>query len=217
MVGHGHLRLNRLPRIHPNGPADYRSRRSAPQGDHGLVSMRWNGAPPEEAYGRVTDPGRFAGLHEVAGVLLDELQERFDVVRETGLEPDRHGEAPAPVVRLVPRDPAAASLAVAFTAFPGLVVRLGRTADTAHLPMCGCDACDETVEECTEQLQRFVDAVTSGAFRERLVHDGGWWHERWYEAGRWANRSLVDDVAQLARLRAELPGGERTWRPWVER
>jgi hypothetical protein len=178
----------------------------------GWVGTRWTGAPPEDAYGRVTDPERFAELHVIAAELLDELQERYDVVRETALEPDRHSEAPAPVVRLVPRDPAAAALAIVFTAFPGLVVRLGRDADTAHLRECGCDACDDTVEECAEQLRRYADAVTSGSFRERLVHDDGWWHERRYDDDRTERHTIGAD--ELARLRAAMPNGELMWTPW---
>lgn len=183
------------------------------------MSRRWTGAPPEDAYGRVTDPGRFSRLHAIAGELLDELSERFDVIRETALEPDLHSDAPAPVVRLVPRDPAAAWLTVVFTGFPGIVVRLGRNDDTAHLPVCGCDACDESVEECAARLREYAVAVTSGAFGERLVRNGGWWHEQWFapDGRAAAARTLVEDEERIAALRAELPGGERTWRPWPQR
>lgn len=183
------------------------------------MSRRWTGAPPEDAYGRVTDPGRFSRLHAIAGELLDELTERFDVARETALEPDPHSDAPAPVVRLRPRDPAAAPLTIVFTGFPGLVVRLGRTDDTAHLPVCGCDACDESVEDCAEELRRFAVAVTSGAYGERLVRDGGWWHEQWFDPrGRaMPGRTLIESEERIAELRAALPSGERTWRPWPQR
>ncbi len=55
-------------------------------------------------------------------------------------------------MRLVPANPAAAPLTLIFTAFPGPEVRMGR-GDWMHLPGCGCDACDETVEECAQQLR----------------------------------------------------------------
>ncbi|MFC4947044.1 DUF6226 family protein [Pseudonocardia sp. GCM10023141] len=192
---------------------------AASAGDHETVNRRWAGAPPEEAYGRVTDPGRFAALHTIAGEALDELELRYDVTRERALEPDRHSTAPAPVVRLVPRDPAAATLTVVFTAFPGLIVRLGRDDDTLYLPTCGCDACDELVEDCAELLGDYVDALATGAFGEGLTLDDGWWHERWIRTERRSSssRSLVEDPIQLAELRAAMPHGERTWAAWSRR
>lgn len=182
------------------------------------VGDRWDGTPPQEAYGRVTDPGRYAGLHTVGQDLLDELEDRFAVKRETSSEPDRHGTEPMTAVRLVPADPAAAALTIVFDAFPGLIVRMGRD-DLMHLPVCGCDACDETVEECTEQLRDRIDALTAGTFGERLVHDQGWWHERWYRTAdgvSGCSRSSVDDD-QFDELRAAMPDGELTWAPWPER
>lgn len=174
--------------------------------------------PPEEAYGRVTDPGRFAGLHAVGRDLLDELESRFAVTRETFSEPDRHGAELALAVRLVPANPAAAPLTLIFTGFPGLEVRMGR-GDWMPLPGCGCDACDETVEECTEQLRDQVDALIAGTFGERLIREHGWWHERWYRSAEGAagsSRGRVDRD-QLAALRAAMPDGELHWEPWPER
>ncbi|MFP5218619.1 MAG: DUF6226 family protein, partial [Actinomycetes bacterium] len=34
----------------------------------------------DSAYGRVTNPERYAGLHQVADELVRDLQERFDVL-----------------------------------------------------------------------------------------------------------------------------------------
>ena len=61
---------------------------------------RWGSdGPPEEAYSRVTNPGRFQPLHDAATELLDRLErefavERLDVVprdvvysREAGVAP----------------------------------------------------------------------------------------------------------------------------------
>lgn len=183
------------------------------------VARRWNGDPPEEAYGRVTDPGRFAGLHVVARDLLDELETRFGVGRETSSEPDRHGPEPAPVVRLVPADPAASPLSIVFDAFPGLTVRMGRGDDWLHLPYCGCDACDETVDWCTEQLRDRVEALTAGTFGERLVREHGWWHERWFRFAEGDSRDSqkIFDKDRIAALRAALPDGELRWAPWPAR
>lgn len=183
------------------------------------VAGRWNGDPPAEAYGRITDPGRFAALHVAARDLLDELEARFDVTREISSEPDRHGSEPAPVVRLVPADPAASPLAIVFDAFPGLTVRMGRGDDWSHLPYCGCDACDETIEWCTEQLRDHVEALTAGTFGERLTRDHGWWHERWYRTsgGHARSRGKIIGRDRVAALRAALPEGELRWVPWPAR
>jgi hypothetical protein len=48
------------------------------------VGVRWDGTPPEEAYGRVTDPGRYARLHEVGRDLLDGLESRFVLTARNG-------------------------------------------------------------------------------------------------------------------------------------
>lgn len=182
------------------------------------VGDRWGAdGPPEEAYGRVTDPGRYSGLHTVGWELLDELERRYAVTRNASTEPDLHSSDPVPVVRLVPADPGAAALTMAFTAYPGLIVRIGRD-NTAPLPACGCDACDETVEECTKSLRALVTALTAGTFGERLIREHGWCHERWYQAGAaaWSERTPVSG-RQLRALRVALPDGELLWMPWPKR
>ena len=45
-------------------------------------------------------------------------------------------------VRLQPSSGTGARLTVAFTTFPGLLVRFGKWHVEAY-PSCGCDACDE--------------------------------------------------------------------------
>jgi hypothetical protein len=197
---------------------------------------RWGEAgPPDEAYSRVTDPTRFAPLHALSAALLDDLEARYQVTRDTSTEPDPHAPgATAPAVRLTPADPEAAPLTVVTTAFPGLIVRLGDQILT--LPECGCDACDETIPDLTEVLHRHVEALVAGTFGDRLVHDESrsfpasyrdsdglaevhsaqWWHEQWYRAAdgtEGASRTLLDKD-QLAELRKALPTGERTWHPW---
>ncbi|WP_116051194.1 DUF6226 family protein [Amycolatopsis palatopharyngis] len=179
---------------------------------------RWGDAgPPAEAYSRVSDPDRYARPHPAARDLLDELARRFLVTRETATESDPHGGGSAPVVRLAPADPAASTLTVVFTSFPGLLVRMGLT-ETLQLPACGCDACDETTEECAELLRERIDAVTEGTFGGRLVHDGSWWHEHWYHTrdGGGSSRDRIDRV-RLRALRAEMPGDEQRWAPWPQR
>jgi hypothetical protein len=128
--------------------------------------------PDDEAYGRVTNPERFRGLHASARELLDDLSAKFDVTRTLGREAD--GELSErgntnDVVRLAPTDGDGAPIGVAFTAFPGLIVRFGRWHVAAY-PDCGCDACDLVPTQVAQELRDHVAAVTSGQFAERLKH-----------------------------------------------
>ena len=84
--------------------------------------------PPDEAYSRVTNPERFQPLHDAATELLDRLEREFAVERVEGLDADdergRESLARHPI-KLVPQDPQAAPIVVAFTEFPGLQLRFG--------------------------------------------------------------------------------------------
>jgi hypothetical protein len=93
-----------------------------------------------------TDTARFAVLHDAAESMLDDLHERYMVERRESKELLGADEALVRMVRLIPRTPAAGPLAIAFTDFPGLMVRLGRWWAEA-LPACGCDECGEDPAE----------------------------------------------------------------------
>jgi len=174
--------------------------------------------PPDEAYGRVTDAARFAPLHDIARDVLDDLARRYRVSREEFTDDDGNGDLPAPGILLTPTDPAAAPLAVVFTAFPGLIGRMGAGCGFI-LPMCGCDACDETVDDCAERLHARLDALVAGTFGARLVSSGGWWHEAWYRTSDGASESGRVLVAgdELASLRSVMPTGELRYAPWQVR
>ncbi|ORW08275.1 DUF6226 family protein [Mycobacterium kyorinense] len=182
------------------------------------MSERWGSdGPPEEAYGRVTDPERYRRLHVVGRALLDDLERRFEVTRQLSTENDPHSASPAPVVRLTPADPAASPLTIVFTAFPGLLVRMGHDGG-ADLPACGCDACDETAEQCEERLRDYADVCIAGAFGERIVHNVEWWHEHWYRFRRGHSLSLTPvNQQQLDVLRQKFTGDELRWAPWPQR
>lgn len=177
---------------------------------------RWGPAgPPEEAYSRVTDPQRYAPLHAIARDVLADLQRRFDVTAHASSELDPNGTTQAAVTTLEPSDPASSPLSVVFTAFPGLVVGFGRT-QRAHIPVCGCDACDETVEECASSLREIVEAVATGSFGERIVNDSdGSWHETWRatDTGSQSGRTPVT-VEEARLLRQELGSDDARWAPW---
>jgi hypothetical protein len=176
---------------------------------------RWRGAgPPEEAYSRVSDPDRYLGLRPIGHLLLDDLERRYDVRREVTTDRDLRTNEPVAAIRLVPATPEAAPLGLAFGSF-GLVLRTGRD-DLLPLPQCGCDACDETVEDVADRLYEYVHAVVNGAFGERILRGyDGWWHERWYQhaGGSQSGRTLLDD-AEYRALDAALPSGEQRWAPW---
>lgn len=198
---------------------DKRLLRTAEVDDNVHMGDRWGASgPPEEAYGRVTDPSRYAELHVIGHDLLDDLERRYDVTRATSVVADRHSTTAAPVVRLVPVDPRSSTLGIGFDAFPGLTVYSGRAGEF-HLPACGCDACDETVAECAERLQEHVEAIIAGTFGEALVHaDGAWWHEHWSTTAHSESRGRSRlDREHLSALRVALDGGSRGWQPWQER
>ena len=132
---------------------------------------RWGiEGPPDEAYSRVTNPERFQPLHAAATELLDRLEREFAVERLQGHDADDELgriRLARPPIRLVPHDPQAAPIVVAFTEFPGLHLRFGSWR-TEPFPNCGCDACDETADGSIEEMTRMVEAVVSGGFRESM-------------------------------------------------
>jgi hypothetical protein len=134
----------------------------------------------------VTNPQRFAPLHNLAAELLDRLEREFDVERMNGpgLDPEleEHCKAAQPSISLVPRDVGAAPLTVVFTAFPGLYVRFGRWC-TMAFPTCGCDACDETIESEAERLKSMIEDLIEGRFREATVMPAG--GGAWLESEFW--------------------------------
>ena len=131
--------------------------------------------PPDEAYSRVTNPERFRPLHDAMLEMLETLETRFDVERVEGhgldeeLESRSRDPAARPGIALKPIGPEAAPVTVIFTEFPGLAIRLGRWY-TDFFPGCGCDACDESAEGEIERVTELIDSVTSGGFRETVIH-----------------------------------------------
>ena len=178
--------------------------------------------PPPEAYSRVTNPERFRPLHTFMVKLISQLEAAFDVERlEVDVFDDvlARSELVHPGVKLLPRDPGAAPIVVAFTAFPGLRLRAGRRYTDAF-PGCGCDACAETLAGEIERLTRIVDDVTAGRFREAVWMAAG--GEVWQMSeflspdGYHSNKSLID----RAPARQVLGESERlalAWRPWPRR
>ena len=175
------------------------------------------GDPPEEAYGRVTDPQRYALLHDAARALLDRLEREHDVERAEGLDldPELAGQPfAASLVRLTPRDRAAAPLTVLLTSFPGVHVRLGRWYHDA-LPHCGCDACDEDGDQLAEDLLQLAEAAVTGRFTEELT--GGDHPELRFSLAFDGGGSSGTTPLDRGRAAALGPPAELLWRPWPAR
>ncbi len=189
--------------------------------------IRWGPeGPPEEAYSQVTDAGRFAPLHTAAIEMIDRLEAEYEVERVEGSGLDDELEerltCARPSVRLSPVDPDAAPVTVVFSDFPGLHIRFGRWS-TDLFPVCGCDACDESVEDEIERLTTMVDSVTTGGFREAVrcpalpfVGDG--WLKSEFGAPAWQrSRQSILDRSRARRMAGGRRRLELDWKQWPRR
>lgn len=146
----------------------------------GRFNWDWSGeGPPEEAYSRVTEPERFAPLHDWALETVAQLQRDYAVTRVDGAGLDHElerSQISRPTVTLTPVQESGASITIAFTDFPGLAVRAGRWfAD--YFPSCGCDACDEMPDGAFQEFTELVCCVVSSGFCESLYlpqRSDGW-------------------------------------------
>lgn len=128
--------------------------------------------PDEAAYGRVTNPERFAALHGVARDLLARLQQEYDVLATDGPEANAEWAADGEVisvVRLVPRSGGGTHLTVALDRVPSVRLRYGRSGSGGRYPRCACDACDEKVDEAADHLRATVQQLVAGTYSEELV------------------------------------------------
>nr|WP_246246518.1 DUF6226 family protein [Isoptericola sediminis] len=186
---------------------------------------RWRtvDGPPESAFSAVTHPERFAPLHTVADALVEHLMATYDVEVTAdgapGPDPRVTGE-PRRIVHLRPARDHAAPLTIIWSDLPGVVVHAGLE-HVETFPCCACDACDETVEDSADDLERLVLGVAAGTLRE-------WVRRSWpgartvlvgaadaTSAGEGRRRIPRTDIRRLrGRLRA-LPDGR--WQPWTRR
>lgn len=128
--------------------------------------------PPNEAYGRVTDPERYSLLWDtadelIAGLLADYAVDRTD---DVSLDPhltDGLAGGVRRLTRLIPQTDGAGTLTVAYSGFPGLAVRFGRW-HVERFPVCGCDACDEQPPVLATEFREHALALVAGEFSERL-------------------------------------------------
>ena len=186
----------------------------------GRFNWDWSGdGPPEEAYSRVTEPERFAPLHDWALDTVARLQSDYDVALVEGESMDPYLERSPlsrPTIKLTPLQDSCAPFTIAFTDFPGLAVRVGRWV-TEWYPSCGCDACDEMPDGVFEEFTELLDCVVTAGFRESLYlprRGDGWMTRefRSYEYHR-SGKSRISRDRALALL-----DGEHKivleWAPW---
>lgn len=183
-------------------------------------------APDPDSYSVDSHPERFAGLHVVARALIEHLTAVYDVdVQDDPAHAGAllmQGPGVLQAVTITPRDPGAAALTIVLTVYPGVMVHAGALHDF-RLPVCGCDACDETLETTADRLELLVLSVAAGGYRERYPVGRKRWSEyalaafdgSGTESGQGepppAGAARLHDAE--VRLR-EVAGG---WKPWPRR
>jgi hypothetical protein len=169
-------------------------------------------------YPHTTDTERFAVLHDAADALLEELTEQYTVERRETKELHGPDEALVRTVRLIPRTPAAAPLAIAFTGLPGLQVRLGRWW-TQTLPECPCADCAEDPRRLVEELRIQARALIEGGLWERVRRgvSGSWYETRLIGEGfKTAREGLLSSRAARNARRGGFAAAVQ-WAPWPRR
>lgn len=169
-------------------------------------------------YPHNTDTERFAVLHDAADALLDELTEHYMVERRETKELLGADEALVRTVRLIPRTPAAAPLAISFTGLPGLRVRLGRWW-TQTLPECACADCAEDPGHLVDDLRLQVKALVEGGLWERVRRgvSGSWFETRLIGEGiKGAREGLLSSRAARNARRGGFAAAVQ-WAPWPRR
>jgi hypothetical protein len=128
--------------------------------------------PPDDAYSRVTEPERFAVLHDVAAEIVEDLRSRFDARVVDLSEPPsllgiRDQTRVARTARVEPPN-VGAPITVVWTAFPAVSLAYGWWQEET-VPPCACDACDEDGESASDQLRRRITSIVDRGFTEALV------------------------------------------------
>ncbi len=177
------------------------------------------GAPRDEEYSRVTDPGRYRVVHARARLWARVLEDTVGARAErlTPQAGDGTGR-PRPFdrgVRLVPDRPGGLPL-----------VLLERDADVGHdatlavleigvvrpdvvvevLPDCGCDACDSGSRDLLDAVDATIAAVVGGPY---VVLRGRTWSAQWHPGGgRASSQGRGPDFDATMTLCRRLADGE---------
>ncbi|AOD24694.1 hypothetical protein IM25_23805 (plasmid) [Rhodococcus sp. p52] len=174
--------------------------------------------PPDQAYGRMSNPQRFAPLLLAADTLVADLAERFEVTATRGPATLRPASAIQPIesIRITAPHPDQAPLTITTTSFPGLYLDIGAWQHIA-LPACGCDACDEQVDDAVEDLIKYCTAAAEGRLSEHLDDVHGVLEHAWDGDG-WSSRGTRTlSFHRMSELRAGTvqPPPDGHWRPWA--
>ena len=149
------------------------------RGSHPTL-LRAADGPDPASYSPDSHPEHFAGLHVVARALIEHLTAVYDVdVQDDPVHAGEllvQGPGVLQAVKIIPRDPGSAALTIVLTVYPGVMVHAGVLHDFPF-PVCGCDACDETVETTADRLELLVLSVAAGGYRERYPVGRKRWSE----------------------------------------
>ena len=174
--------------------------------------------PPPEAYSRITNPERFEPLHRVAMDQAERLQREFDIERVDGFGLDQdleRADLARASIKLTPADSTAASILIAFTSFPAVIVRSGLLLDLTF-PECGCDACGATAESEVQRLTEGIEDIVSGRFRESIRIP--LWGDAVGTWELWSPAHQTGGGVRMARSRARALVGRSSqrfdWSPW---
>jgi hypothetical protein len=124
---------------------------------------RWHDGPPDWAYGVATNLDRFAPLHRIAAALVEHAVRDYQVVVSEARDHARTLDPEPPeFIRFVGLDPEGDGepMTIVFTSFPGVVIYAGARFPEGF-PACGCDACDDAVDDLADSLEERVLALAS--------------------------------------------------------
>lgn len=181
---------------------------------------RWEGSPPEDSYSVDSNPQRFAPLLVVAEALIAHLRSTYDVELIENAESASDLLHPRPdvvrAVRVRPRDPACAALTFVLTSYPGVILHAGVLHDFPF-PVCGCDACDSTWDAEAEALERTVQAVVTGNYRESIDRGIRPWvgHALTYRDGSSSGTARAQDLPPARVKAARTVLRARPGQPWA--
>lgn len=170
--------------------------------------------PPEEAYSRVTDPGRYLSLHPVADRLVSRLISRYQVEAEAA-EVTGPWRAIQRVTRLVP-DGDGTPVTIVWTSV-GVAVRAGHAYERGF-PVCGCDACDEDPDRLATDLEETLEALATGGLSERRrPHRIGADEATVALRGPGSSGSSSGRLTEPRDRRHAIPVDTTAWSPWPRR
>lgn len=180
--------------------------------------------PLPDAYTRVTNPERFLPLRALAVDMMSRLGREYHVTETSAFEliADimRPFEYARPPMTLTPSSSKEAPISIAFTTFPGLIVRCGRFFHDSF-PFCGCDGCAATFDREAERLLQVVGFVVAGEFREEIdIPLIGPPHVRWSLGAIDSPNGSLSSECALTRdgaLTLSTESRRIEWSPWSKR